>query len=79
MLPPRIHVSVPAESLRGGRTIIVGDIHGCVEEFRALLEKAKYDREKDLLILAGDLVNKGPSSAEVRPCLPLVFGLWFPF
>ncbi len=65
-MPPDIHATVSAERLRRGRTIIVGDIHGCLDEFRALLKEAEYDKAKDVLILAGDLVNKGPSSAEVR-------------
>jgi len=46
------------------RTIIVGDVHGCVEELRLLLRKcgqAKGDR----VVLAGDLVAKGPDSQGV--------------
>ena len=36
---------------------------GCCDEFRQLL--GKYARPDDTLILAGDLVNKGPKSGEV--------------
>ncbi|MCM8536166.1 MAG: metallophosphoesterase [Lentisphaeraceae bacterium] len=47
------------------RTIFIGDIHGCYDEFIALLEKVKYDVNSDRLISLGDLVHKGPKSAQV--------------
>ena len=47
------------------RVIIVGDIHGCLEEFKMLLNKCKYDPNTSSVVLVGDLVNKGPYSAEV--------------
>lgn len=46
------------------KTIIVGDIHGCLVEFRELLQKCEYNPSDSTLILVGDLVNKGPYSAE---------------
>jgi hypothetical protein len=45
--------------------ILVGDIHGCLDEFKALLALCDYQPNKHTLILLGDLVNKGPKSAEV--------------
>ena len=47
------------------RTVFVGDIHGCFQEFLELLEKIHYKPEEDRLISLGDLVNKGPESAAV--------------
>ena len=47
------------------RTIFVGDIHGCFQEFLTLLDKLNYDNRVDRLISLGDLVNKGPESAAV--------------
>lgn len=47
------------------RTIIISDIHGCLDEFNQLLLKLQYDQETDRLILGGDLVDRGPLSAEV--------------
>jgi hypothetical protein len=35
-----------------------GDVHGCYDELVALLDKVKYDRGTDNLVLVGDLVNK---------------------
>ncbi len=46
-------------------TYAIGDIQGCYDEFRALLELIKFDSAKDQLWLAGDLVNRGPKSLEV--------------
>lgn len=46
-------------------TYAVGDIQGCHEEFRALLEHVAFDAERDVLWLTGDLVNRGPASLAV--------------
>jgi predicted phosphodiesterase len=47
-----------------GRTIVVGDIHGCYDELMTLLDKAGL-RENDRVVCVGDLVTKGPKSREV--------------
>eukprot|EP01130_Rhizamoeba_saxonica_P000561 TRINITY_DN1052_c0_g1_i1.p1 TRINITY_DN1052_c0_g1~~TRINITY_DN1052_c0_g1_i1.p1 ORF type:complete len:280 (-),score=55.13 TRINITY_DN1052_c0_g1_i1:468-1307(-) len=47
-----------------GRIIIVGDIHGCYEEFILLLQQANFT-EEDTCIVVGDLMNKGPDSLKV--------------
>ncbi|GLX82841.1 symmetrical bis(5'-nucleosyl)-tetraphosphatase [Thalassotalea eurytherma] len=41
---------------------IVGDIQGCHKELKALLEKAKFDKNKDQLWSAGDIVARGSDS-----------------
>lgn len=45
-----------------GRTIIVGDLHGCAQEFDDLLSLLRYAQGVDRLILVGDLVARGPDS-----------------
>lgn len=47
------------------RTILVGDIHGCLDEFEHLLDKLSYNPTYDRLILLGDLIDRGPDSAGV--------------
>src|ERR1044072_1805545 len=47
-----------------GRTIVVGDIHGCYDELMALLEKAELE-EDDRVVAVGDLITKGPKNREV--------------
>lgn len=44
------------------RTILIGDIHGCIEEFDELLKKLSYNKATDRLILLGDLIDRGPDS-----------------
>lgn len=49
----------------GQRVIFVGDIHGCIDEFNHLLQECRYNQENDVLVLVGDLVNKGYDSVAV--------------
>lgn len=47
------------------RTLVVGDLQGCYDPFRRLLDKAGFDPARDRLWLVGDLVNRGPQNLEV--------------
>ncbi len=40
----------------------VGDLQGCGDEFRALLDRLRFEPARDRLWLTGDLVNRGPDS-----------------
>ena len=44
------------------KTFIIGDVHGCFEEFLDLLDKFNYKAEIHRLILTGDIINRGPFS-----------------
>lgn len=44
--------------------LLVGDIHGCYEEFQALLDKAGLG-DHDPIIALGDIVDRGPASPQV--------------
>jgi bis(5'-nucleosyl)-tetraphosphatase (symmetrical) len=46
-------------------TFVVGDVQGCFEPLQAVLSAARFDAARDRLIFLGDLVNRGPQSAEV--------------
>ena len=61
-LPPTVHAVVHKPS---ARTIIIGDIHGCLHELDRLLADLAHDATTDCVVLVGDLVNKGPHSAAV--------------
>jgi bis(5'-nucleosyl)-tetraphosphatase (symmetrical) len=43
----------------------IGDIQGCYDSFRELLEKVKFNIVEDELWIAGDLVSRGNKSLEV--------------
>ena len=42
----------------------VGDLQGCLEPLKCLLEEVRFTPGKDNLWLVGDLVNRGPQSLE---------------
>jgi hypothetical protein len=46
------------------RILVVGDVHGCFDELRRLIDKAKVGGGEEVT-LVGDLVNKGPDSIGV--------------
>ena len=46
-------------------TYVIGDVHGCFDQFIRLVKKIDYDSKKDQIILTGDLVNRGPKSLDV--------------
>lgn len=52
----------------GKRVFVIGDIHGCVEEPRLLLDELVTKEGltvEDLVVFLGDYIDRGPSSKEV--------------
>ncbi len=51
------------------RILVIGDVHGCIDELKSLVQKATMDHNKGrqfrAIVLVGDLCNKGPCSAQV--------------
>lgn len=42
------------------RYLVVGDVHGCLDELNELLKLASFKKGQDYLVFAGDLVDRGP-------------------
>lgn len=43
----------------------IGDIQGCLAPLQSLLARLDFSADRDQLLLAGDLVNRGPHSLQV--------------
>lgn len=62
-------------------TYAVGDIQGCLSPLKDLLAQVAFNPDRDMLWVAGDLVNRGPESLEtlrfiynLRHCTKIVLG-----
>ncbi|MGD2127112.1 MAG: metallophosphoesterase family protein [Desulfobacteraceae bacterium] len=47
------------------RIFIIGDIHGCLEMLKRLMDKIDWDPDKDRLIFLGDYIDRGKDSRGV--------------
>jgi bis(5'-nucleosyl)-tetraphosphatase (symmetrical) len=45
--------------------VVVGDVHGCIDELKELLKTIQYNKSQIRLVFLGDLVHRGPSTLEV--------------
>lgn len=48
-----------------GRQFVIGDIHGCLDMLKGLLDLIKYDPLQDELFFVGDYIDRGPDSKGV--------------
>lgn len=47
-----------------GRDFVVGDIHGCFDDLCGEMDRVQFDPSKDRIFSVGDLVDRGPLSAD---------------
>lgn len=64
--------TLPVNSL--GRDYVCGDIHGSYTRVMQFLAHVDFDKTKDRLICAGDLIDRGPENEQ---CLHLLYEPWF--
>ncbi len=64
-LPEVSHKVLSEEELGERELLIVGDVHGCYDELVELLDECNGRDPTVCVVFVGDLVNKGPKSAEV--------------
>jgi serine/threonine protein phosphatase 1 len=48
-----------------GKIFAIGDIHGCYEKLRQLMERLPYDPQQDTLVFLGDYIDRGRQSKQV--------------
>ena len=67
MLPRLQHALMTEEDIGGRNLLVIGDVHGCYDELRELLEQQNISEESNntCIIFVGDLINKGPKNAQV--------------
>lgn len=58
---------IPAKATAGRRVVIIGDVHGCLEDLHLLLENVA--EPNDLIICTGDITGKGPDVLDVSAVL----------
>lgn len=56
------------------RVTIIGDIHGCYDELNQLLDTINWSPNNNILILTGDLIDRGPKIRET-----LMFAMTIPY
>ncbi|KAI8521545.1 hypothetical protein Bbelb_012990 [Branchiostoma belcheri] len=62
----RLHVTIDESTIGGRRVFVFGDVHGCYDELVSLLDRAEETAPGNVLYISvGDLINRGPMSAQV--------------
>lgn len=56
------------------KVFVVGDLHGSFDKLMKSLKNEGFDREKDLVVCVGDLIDRGEKNLE---CLGLILEPWF--
>lgn len=51
--------------MKKSRILVIGDIHGCLEKLKKLIQKIDYNPKQDKLIFLGDYIDRGPDSSGV--------------
>lgn len=61
--PVRVGLTIMTAMSR--RTIVIGDVHGCLDELDELLHVVQFAPTSDRLVFVGDLIDRGPAPVGV--------------
>ena len=64
-LPDELVHVLTEDDIGGRELLIVGDVHGCYDELKELIDMNDINKESTCVIFVGDLMNKGPYSLKV--------------
>jgi serine/threonine protein phosphatase 1 len=53
------------ETARKNKIFAIGDIHGCYDKLRTLMERLPFDPQLDTLVFLGDYIDRGTRSRDV--------------
>ncbi len=55
-------IKSPRKKKKQMSTYVIGDVHGCLDELKLLLDKIKFCQKLDTLYFVGDIINRGKDS-----------------
>ena len=64
-LPSQLIRVVTEDEIGSRELLIVGDVHGCYDELKEMMDSNGITRENTCVLFVGDLTNKGPHSIKV--------------
>ena len=64
-VPVCVHRTLSELEVGGKSLVIIGDVHGCYDELEELVDRCRCKDTNVCTVFVGDLINKGPKSAEV--------------
>ena len=62
--PYYVRIKDIREEIGDRHYVVVGDIHGCLDELKELLDLVKFDPVNDVLVSVGDIIDRGPKIKE---------------
>lgn len=64
-LPSELVHIITEDDIGGREVLVVGDVHGCYDELKEMMDTNDINKENTCVIFVGDLTNKGPHSLKV--------------
>ena len=62
--PKKMHVTLEGPEIKKRPCVVIGDVHGCLDELQELIAKVRREEPDCLFLFCGDIIDKGPKSLE---------------